>query len=376
MINAFKAIFIFIFAMAAQIAFAANLEGLWSGFSHFSREMVYSDNVKINMGHKEGFAVARPDVIRNGRPTVFLYYRCFDYGVPQICLGIFDETGNVLLEQKGLVVSTTFNVHTVAPSVAKINDVWTMVYEEGGTSDGTYWATSLDGIVWNKHGSLFGGNVYRATPSLYTFQGVNYVFYAQKIAHDKLGIIFHSGSSMTNMVQYGGGYIMLGESPWERASVSMPRIIFQGSYHWMFYEGASVNFLCGREGASNLFGWGIARSTDLIHWEKWGKNPIVRHDATFDPESCGHDMPQPFFNSLTGETSVFYTSNNTIELVRDRLVDGSACTPDRPYPHWKELNGQCMPSCGAMGGTLCYQTKTCGNGSRLGTSYDCGSCCH
>lgn len=365
-------IIFFTFAILSSQTHAADLLGLWNGTAHFVQDKIYSS--EMAQGHKEGFAVARPDVILNGGPTVFLYYRCYEYGSPQICLGIYDKTAKTLIQNKGSVISPTNGVFSVAPSVAKINGVWTMVYEEGGTSDGIYWATSSDGIVWTKKGSLFGGLTYRATPSLYSYQGVNYVFYAQKLDSNRLGITFHSGPSMTQMVQYGGGYVLSGSQPWDTASVSMPRLVLQGQYHWLFYEGASVNLNCGTSN-SNLYGWGIARSTDLVHWEKWTKNPIMRHDATYNSESCGNDMPQPFIDPNTGNTHVFYTSNDTNYLIKDILVDGNACGSSMQYPNWKEINHQCTASCGNMGGTLCYQTKSCGSGSRLGMSYDCGSCC-
>ncbi|HYD79603.1 MAG TPA: hypothetical protein VEC06_07330 [Paucimonas sp.] len=369
-------IIFFAIALSGLEVHAADLTGLWNNTARFQSIRDYTE---MPSGHKEGFAVERPDVIINGLPTVFLYHRCFDGNLKaQICLRIYDPTVTTQHRDVGLIVSHTLGVHAAAPSVAKINDKWTMVYEEGG--GGVYWATSLDGIVWTKMGALFSDGIIRATPSLYVFQGVVYVFYAQFLdsSHQQLGVIFHSGSGMQNLRQYGGGYVLKGSQSWDAGSVSMPRIVFQNGYHWMFYEGGSLNFECSPNlKQKNLMGWGIARSRDLVNWEKWSRNPIMRHDATYSSESCGHDMPQPFISASTGKTHVFYSSNDTHTLKMDYLVDGNACGQSMQYPNWKETNHQCMPSCGAMGGTLCYSTKTCGSGTqtRLGMSHDCGSCC-
>lgn len=376
--SCFKQIAIlFAFALLTTETQAADLLGLWNNTAQFIFDKAYTS--EMQPGHKEGFAVDRPDVIVNGKPTVYLYHRCFDANFrPQICLQIYDQSVKTLLQNVGLIVSPTLGYFAAAPSIAKINGVWTMVYEEGG--GGIYWATSSDGVTWTKKGSLFTDGIIRATPSLYTFQGVVYVFYAQYLdsAHTHLGIIFHSGPSMSQLVQYGGGYVLKGSQPWDAGSVQMPRIVLQGGYHWMFYEGGSMNFSCSPSlGEQNLMGWGIARSTDLIHWEKWTKNPIMRHDpvAAGDTESCGYDMPQPFISPSTGKTHVFYTSNDRNVLHKDILIDGPACGQNQTFPNWNGFNHQCTSSCGVMGGTLCYETKSCGSGSRLGMSHDCGSCC-
>ena len=255
-----------------------------------------------------------------------------------------------------------------------------MVYEEGGSSTGTFWATSHDGITWTRNGALWPGTVYRATPGLYFYAGTIYVFYGQRVpaGSPNLRIIFSSGTSMHNLVQYGGGYVLVGSQFWDLGSVSMPRIVFQNSAHWMTYEGGTLNLECSPNPPKdpslqqNVYGWGLARSTDLIHWTKYDYNPINQSN---DTQSCGFDMPQPAL--IGGKLFVYHTNDATTDVIRETLVTpGTVCNASQSYPNWREKNQVCMPSCGVMGGTGCYKTKDCPNGTtKLGMSWDCASCC-
>lgn len=341
---------------------------LWSGQSHF----VLNQNPAPvpSVGHREAFVVYRFDISTS---TIYLYHRCFNNGLPEICLSVSNDNGQSFPIQYGVIISTEYGYFSVAPSVINNNGLWIMVYEEGGSTKGTYWATSTNGINWTKQGSLFSENVYRATPGIYKSQGNIYVFSAEHIDADSLGIIFHSGPNMTNLVQWGGGYVLTGTEDWEHGSVSMPRIFYDNQFHWMSYEGGTQNLNCGYGSSEqNMYGWGIARSTNLTSWEKYVGNPIMQG---LDIESCGYDMPQPFRHTGTGEIFVYYTSDNTGLVLRDKLSFGSACSYWQTYPNWKEKNHICMPSCGGIGGTACYQTKDCQSGTKVGISWDCVSCC-
>jgi hypothetical protein len=46
-----------------------------------------------------------------------------------------------------------------------------------------------------------------------------------------------------------------------------------------------------------------------------------------------------------------------------------------PEPHYKVVNGQCRPSCGALGGTNSGNECNQANMVYLGQSYDAGACC-
>ncbi|MCA9695656.1 MAG: hypothetical protein KC636_39125, partial [Myxococcales bacterium] len=323
----------------------ARLRDLWDGAAHF---VIDQAQVPIGgSGHREAFAVHRAEL---SPTTLYLYHRCFPGGVPQICLSVSDDDGASFPIEHGAVVSPApGHPFAVAPSVAWVDGAWTMVYEEGGSPEGTYWATSADGIAWTTKGALDPGAPYRATPSLYVFGDDVFVFYAQRDPpnSDQLSILFSSGPDMGSLVQYGGGYVLTGGQPWDSGSVSMPRIVFDDGYHWMIYEGATQNLKCGNGPAEqNVYGWGVARSTNLITWTKYPQNPIMQ---SADAETCGDDMPQPLLLP-SGALYVYHTRDDAAVVQRQTLMFGDACGAGQDPPNWVEKNQQCLPSCGGLGG--------------------------
>ena len=346
------------------------LDDFWNHKAHLA--LVQPAPVIPGQGHREAFAVLRPDI---GAQTIYLYYRCRTTDLPpryQICLAISSDDGASYPIDEGVIIAPEVNhPFAVAPSVAKVHDRWVMVYEEGGSPSGTLWAESVDGIRWNKKGALVSQDrQYKATPSLYLYQDAVYVFYAvgNPIGSDHLAISYSVGHDMNDLRPSADGIIFTGKLAWDQGSVSMPRVILDGATHWLFFEGATQDQRC--EG-NNVYGWGVAKSTDLKSWGELADNPIAQSN---DSESCGMDLPQPFHLS-SGALAVYHTSDDTTSVLLATLRFGSACLGWQTAPNWKEKNYQCVPSCGELGGSSCQQTKTCANAARLGTSWDCASCC-
>ena len=346
------------------------LDDFWDKRAHFA--LIQPAPVIPGQGHREAFAVLRPDI---GAQTIYLYYRCRTTDIPpryQICLAISSDNGASYPVDEGVMIAPDNNhPFAVAPSVAKVRDRWVMVYEEGGSPSGTLWAESADGIRWSKKGALLSNDrYYKATPSLYQYQDSVYVFYAlgNPTGSNHLSISYSVGQDMNDLHPYANGNIFTGKLAWDKGSVSMPRIIFDGATHWLFFEGATQDQRC--EG-NNVYGWGIAKSTDLITWLEFPDNPIAQSN---DGQSCGMDLPQPFRLS-SGAIAVYHTSDDVTRILMATLQFGSACLGWQTNPNWKEKNYQCTASCGGLGGVTCQNTKTCANASRLGTSWDCASCC-
>ncbi len=55
----------------------------------------------------------------------------------------------------------------------------------------------------------------------------------------------------------------------------------------------------------------------------------------------------------------------------------SGCDPrTQPYPHWGMKGGQCLKSCGALGGTHSFSNSCASRGMRdMGNAYDVPYCC-
>ncbi len=293
----------------------------WNHNAHFTVDQNPVPLPPPNSGHREAFAVHRPDI---NPSTMYMYHRCYNENDwPEICLSISNDNGNTFDKYGGdSVITNTDPIaadgtdFSVAPSVARVNGEWAMVYEE--PPEGIHWATSSDGKSWSKRGALFSfDGKTRATPSVYQFDGTVYVFYAEKVSNTELSITYHTGSSMTDL-HHSGNYILdnsLGS--WEKGSRSMPRILESNGYYWMFYEGGTLNWNCGGPEEQNVYGWGVARSQNLRNWEKYDLNPLGQ---STDEESCGPDMPQPFINTETGEVYVYHTSDDAYTVIREKLV--------------------------------------------------------
>jgi hypothetical protein len=103
-------------------------------------------------------------------------------------------------------------------------------------------------------------------------------------------------------------------SGWSSGQVSMPRVVKQGAYYYAIHEGATLDYTCD---VANRYGWGLARSTDLVTWDPYPGNPIAQ--SSQQGVGCGNDMPQPFIR-YDNEVFVYHTSADSRRIVRDHLV--------------------------------------------------------
>ena len=292
----------------------ASLENLLNGKAQFITDQQVVPLQGPNLGHREAFAVNRPDL---GPNTILLYHRCFviDAGHPEIAVARSDDGGASFGPSKR-IITLLAGYFSVTPSVLKLGNTWWMVYEEGAL--GACYASSPDGLSWTRRGRVFPDSEGASTPSLYEYNGTIYVFYAwfQPNSDKHLTIRYRKGLSLTNL---GGGYDLFSpaQSGWGTKSVSMPRIVRQVETngrvaHYMFFEGATDNLFCSNEN-NNKYGWGVARSYDLVHWNACGGNPIMINKG-----GCGLDMPNPFISD-GGSVFVFHTSANLKYIMREQL---------------------------------------------------------
>lgn len=290
-------------------------------FNNQARFVVDQNSIPLpspNSGHREAFAVNRTDL---GPQTVFLYHRCNVPGskVPTICLSVSKDGLNTYSQHYGQVMTASDkNYFAVAPTVAKVGNKWVMVFEESPYGSG--WAESSDGIRWNYKGVLIklGGkgswdSLAISTPGIFVdTNGDIYVFYAGYSDKNMNGNIgFLSGNSMNNLKKYKSPVFYRGSgNSWDRGHVSMPRIIKEKNYYYMVYEGANKDFSCNKD---NTYGWGVARSKNMIDWERLPQNPI-----RLGSPGCGNDMPN-VFKRYDDVDFVFHTHQNKKHIVREVL---------------------------------------------------------
>jgi len=304
----------------APLAGLPSLAQLWQGKASFKVDQA-SVPVQGGPGHREAFAVNRTDI---SPTTVYLYHRCFlPKGKTSICLSVSNNGGDAWQSFKGVIVQPdTGHTFSVAPAVAKLGAKWVMVYEESHIA-AVNWAESTDGISWTKKGQLLKHGKSGAwdsgaisTPGILVEGGKAYVFYAGFPSGGKhMSIGFASGASLSWMTKYAGNPVFKPPAiGWDKGQHSMGRLLREGTYVYMVFEGASVDFTCE---AKNRYGWGLARSTDLKNWQPYSGNPLGL--SAQKPYGCGNDMPS-IFRRYDGRVFVYHTSADTKQIVREKLT--------------------------------------------------------
>ncbi len=296
----------------------ATLADLWSGAAHFvvDQEPVPLDGV--NSGHREAFAVNRTDL---GPKTVYMYHRCFGQSgaVASICLSISSDGADSFGEFVGEIIAPDLgHIFCVAPSVAQVAGQWVMVYEESNVAQ-VYWAQSADGKQWSKKGALLGkppggwDSGAMATPSILVGpDSVTHVFYAGMAAGgNSMSLGRADGSGPGSLNKASSPMMVPPGSGWSGGQLSMPRVVYQNGWFYMVFEGADIDFTCE---AYNEYGWGMARSPDLINWTVLPNNPLGQSKG-----GCGQDMPSVFIR-FDGHVFVFHTSADTTHVVREHLA--------------------------------------------------------
>jgi predicted GH43/DUF377 family glycosyl hydrolase len=184
-------------------------------------------------------------------------------------------------------------------SVIKHEGTYYMFAE--GRGDTAHMMTSADRIHWEEKGPLdirksngepLGKGAY-GTPAIWYEDGVWYLFYER----DDLGIWLAVSSDMkvwTN--KQDEPVIKMGPEIYDQFAVAMDQIIKYNSRYYGYYH--ATEFKDWHEWTSC-----VAMSDDLLHWEKYSKNPIMRENKsspilvsdgehyilyTMHPEVCVH----------------------------------------------------------------------------------------
>ncbi|MBD1999227.1 hypothetical protein H6G00_21860 [Leptolyngbya sp. FACHB-541] len=229
--------------------------------------------------------------------------------------GLALTTDGVNFVDQGTVINvgsdgTWDDIMASFPGVWKLTrNRWAVVYEGAGQSPGDIGlALSPDGRNFTKDANPILRHAIRqandpqvdlqwernniGTPSLYVVNGTRYLFYHgfgrswERGSPDDCQVGVAIGTDLRNMRRYEGNPILTtGPSgSWDSGTIGK-RDIIRGSDGWyyMVYEGST-------DQPYDKAQWsvGLARSRNLLNWEKFASNPILPQT----PSSFGYDGPE------------------------------------------------------------------------------------
>jgi predicted GH43/DUF377 family glycosyl hydrolase len=160
--------------------------------------------------------------------------------------------------------------------VVKHGDTYFMVAE--GRDDIAHWLTSKDRIRWEEQGNLdirytngkrLGPGPY-GTPSLWIEGPAWYLFYERR--DEGVWLARSTDRKVWTNVQ-DEPVIARGPEPFDRRAVALNQVVQVNGRYYGYYHATSL------EEPRN---WTtcVAMSTDLVHWKKYPKNPIVSGDRS------------------------------------------------------------------------------------------------
>lgn len=170
------------------------------------------------------------------------------------------------------------------PGVWRDGPTWYIVYE-GADCDGRWpgdigLASSPDGIRWTKdpanpilqHQEDGWERVNIGTPSLWKEGAMWYLFYHGYDGTDvRIGVAV--GPDLQHLTRYQGNPVLSTGSlvgAWDAGTVGKRSIRKEEGFYYMVFEGSTDKPFDSARWSS-----GIARSADLLHWEKWPGNPVI-----------------------------------------------------------------------------------------------------
>jgi hypothetical protein len=160
--------------------------------------------------------------------------------------------------------------------VVKHEGVYQMFAE--GVNDIAHRLTSRDGLHWEEQGSLDirtkAGKPIRAgaygTPTVWVESGTFYLFYER----DDKGIWLATSKDLkvwTNVQDEP--VIGLGPDAYDRHAVALNQVIrYRGCYYGVYHANADRKW-------KRPWTTCLAASDDLVHWEKYPGNPVIRSDG-------------------------------------------------------------------------------------------------
>ncbi|OJW08513.1 MAG: glycosylase [Planctomycetales bacterium 71-10] len=170
--------------------------------------------------------------------------------------------------------------------VARVDGGYQMFAE--GRGDIVHRLTSADGVRWADHGSLDVRNADGSpiepgsfgTPTAWFEGGVWHLFYER----GDMGVWLATSRDLKVWTNVRDEPVLArGPEPFDRAQIALNQVVRRGGWYYAFYH--ALADVAVRDWTTNL-----ARSRDLIHWEKYPGNPIIggnRSSAVLVPTPRG-----------------------------------------------------------------------------------------
>ena len=205
----------------------------------------------------------------DGRYT--LWYTGFDGARPErMSLGrATSEDGKVWRRDAGNPIFNASWVEDVC--VVHVDGTYHMFAE--GRGDVAHHLTSTDGVTWADHGSLDVRKVDGSpispgsfgTPTAWFEDGLWRLFYER----GDLGVWLATSRDLKVWTNVRDEPVLArGPEPYDRAQVAANQVVRRDGYYYLFYH--ALADIAVRDWTTNL-----ARSKDLVHWEKYPGNPII-----------------------------------------------------------------------------------------------------
>lgn len=173
-------------------------------------------------------------------------------------------------------------------SIVKRGDTYYMFAE--GFQDQPHLFTSQDAVNWRRVGQLdvrlANGDPIEegpyGTPTIWVEDGTWYLFYERR----DLGIWLATSKDrkVWKNVQ-DEPVITPGPSSYDEHLVAMNQIVKHNGRYYAYYHGSSTN-------KPGLWSTNVATSKDLIHWEKYGENPLFPLEENKSSGILVHDGQQ------------------------------------------------------------------------------------
>lgn len=158
--------------------------------------------------------------------------------------------------------------------VQKVGGLYYMFAE--GTKDRAHLLSSSDGIQWEEEGDLVikttEGEVIEppyGTPTLWIEDGKWHLFYER---NDR-GVWLATSEDKINWKNVQDDPVLpMGPGDYDKEAVAANQIVKQDGYYYLYYHATGHP-----EWMTQDVDWSsnVARSKDLIHWEKYSGNPLV-----------------------------------------------------------------------------------------------------